>query len=90
VENMAVGAFNVTSRLEEVLTVREGFRAGLLGNDWTAQLPEAGSSSAPMSPKVEPEADTPSPALLAVPAVFLCLLPALTRKKKKQENNENK
>ncbi|MBQ6891613.1 MAG: hypothetical protein IJN47_03280, partial [Clostridia bacterium] len=33
VENMAAGAFNLTSRLEEVLTVREGFRAGLLGND---------------------------------------------------------
>lgn len=90
VEHMAVGAFNITSRLEEALLIREGFRAGLLGNDWTAQLPEAGTSSAPMPPETTPEADSPSPALLAIPAVFLCLLPALTRRKKKEENNENK
>ena len=89
VENMAVGAFNITSRLEEVLLIREGFRAGLLGNDWTAQLPEAGTSSAPMPPAVAPEADAPSPALLAMPAVFLCLIPALRSRKKKNENNEN-
>ena len=89
VENMAVGAFNITSRLEEVLLIREGFRAGLLGTAWTAQLPEAGTSSAPMPPAVAPEADAPSPALLAVPAVFLCLIPALRRRKKKNENKEN-
>ena len=86
---MAVGAFNVTSRLEEVLTVREGFRAGMMDNSWDGSLPEAGRSSVPTLPRTEGGGSGPNAAAL-IPAVFLCLLPALTRKKKKQENNENK
>ena len=88
VENMTLGAFNVTSRLEEVLAVREGFRAGLMDNEWTSQLPEAGTSSTPLLPKAgsADEANTKA-VFIALP---LCLIPAFIRKKKKNENNENK
>ena len=90
VENMAVGAFNVTSRLEEVLAVREGFRTGLMDNRWDAPLPEAGRSTHALNyTESTGETDT-NAALLSLPAVFLCLLPVFTRKKKKNENNENK
>ena len=88
VEHMDLGAFNVTSRLEEVLAVREGFRAGLMDNEWTSQLPEAGTSSAPLLPKTEaPDEPNTKAVFIALP---LCLIPAFIRKKKKNENNENK
>ena len=87
--HMAIGAFNITSRLEEALQVREGFRAGLMGNDWTDGLPEAGTSSTPTPPKAESDGDGSVSPVIFLPAVFLCLLPALTRKKKKEEKQEN-
>ena len=88
VDNMTLGAFNVTSRLEEVLAVREGFRAGLMDNEWTSQLPEAGTSSATLLPRAEaPDEPNTKAVFIALP---LCLIPAFIRKKKKNENNDNK
>ena len=90
VENMAIGAFNVTSRLEEVLRVRDGYRAGLMRNHWEDPLPEAGYSSVPTLPRAEKSDDGSVSPIIFLPAIFLCLFPALRHRKRKTENNEKK
>lgn len=45
VENMTIGAFNMTSRLEEVLAVREGLHTGILDCRWDPELPAIGTGT---------------------------------------------
>jgi len=68
VENMAIGAFNVTSRLEEVLAVREGFRTGILDCRWDQSLPAIGTGTpAPQGAEALPQPQETEPVWL-VPA----------------------
>lgn len=68
VEHMDLGLFNMTSRLEEVLSVREGFRAGILDCQWDQDLPAIGTGiPAPQAADSLPQPQESEPVWL-VPA----------------------
>ena len=68
VVHMDLGLYNMTSRLEEVLSVREGFRAGILDCRWDQDLPAIGTGiPAPQAADSLPQPQESEPVWL-VPA----------------------
>lgn len=68
VEHMNLGLYNMTSRLEEVLSVREGFRTGILDCRWDQDLPAIGTGiPAPQAADSLPQPQESEPVWL-VPA----------------------
>lgn len=88
VENMGLGAFNVTSRLEEALYVREGLRTGILGCSWDKGLSAIGTGTpAPHGADPLPQPRNGDPVWI-VPAVIglLAAISAFFTFRKKRKN----
>ena len=88
VENMGLGAFNVTSRLEEVLYAREGLRSGILGCSWSKELPAIGTGTpAPHGADPLPQPRNGDPVWIVPAAIgLLGAVSAFFTLKKKRKN----
>lgn len=78
VEHMDWGLANMTSRLEEVLAVREGFRTGILDCRWDRDLPAIGTGTpSPRGAEALPKPQEPEPIWLVPVGLGLIVLISL-------------
>lgn len=85
VENMTIGAFNMTSRLEEVLAVREGLHTGILDCRWDPELPAIGTGTpSPQGAESLPHPREPVWIVLAVLGVLAVISLFFTFRKKRK------
>ena len=88
VAHMDLGLYNMTSRLEEALAVREGFRSGILDCRWEQELPAIGTgTAAPQASDALPQPEEKEPvwivpAVLVLIGILSVIVPVLKKKRK--------